>query len=288
MPSTIAAAFTKFRQKIELAGDHRELAFARRDEVVEMLGKKLSILESLISGSIPRHTALAKDAHLDLFVALHFGKHIKGRNPSDVLMQVRDALSDYKVGSRTNAQAVVLRYDTWPDVDIIPVFRSVAGAGNVIHYNLPDPYTEKWLRSAPKKHSRDLALRNQACGVGFKRIIKMAKWWNKQNSSLLESYHIEVMALHIYENRLTDYSWDMFQFFDRAAALIQAPLWHEGSFVDTYLTPVARKESGKMLEQARDKAWDAWYATFGENNDHAAAIKKWRQIFGDPFPTYSE
>ena len=46
--------------------------------------------------------ALTGNADLDVFVVLHFGKHIKNKLPSQVLQSVQDSLGEY----RKNGQAV--------------------------------------------------------------------------------------------------------------------------------------------------------------------------------------
>lgn len=287
MPYTVAVSFDKFRQNIELSSDHRETASKRRNHLVSILEDDFEVLEAFPSGSIPRFTAVSGYADLDVIVTLHYSKHIEGKKPSRILKAVRDCLGEYRTKVRRNGQAVTLRYSTWPDVDVVPASRTTDGNGNVLHYNIPDMNQETWLRSQPKRHSEAMSQMNESCGPNFKRIVKMVKWWNHQHSALLQSFHIEVLALKIFANRtLSDYSWDVFKFFDTAHDLTDSYLWHEGDMVDKYLSFQKRTEVVKRLKTARDKASDAWYATYSSNNDHEKATRLWRQIFGDKFPAY--
>lgn len=105
--------------------------------------------------------------------ALHYGKHIEGKRPSEVLQEVRDALAEYKTGVRKNGQAVTLYYETWPNVDIVPASRVVNDAGRIASYSIPDMNTETWLTSKPKTHSSNMTKKNTASDGAFKRIIKM-------------------------------------------------------------------------------------------------------------------
>jgi hypothetical protein len=286
MPYTVQAAFEIFRENIELSGDHREIASSRKDHIVSLLQKGFEILEAFPSGSIPRYTAVKEYSDLDIIVVLHYGKHIEGKNPSQVLQAVRDCLAEYKTNVRKNGQAVTLYYKTWPNVDIVPVSRTSNNDGSVNYYNVPNMNDETWLPSIPKKHSDSLSERNKNCGDAFKRIIKLIKWWNHQHSNLLQSFHIEVMALNIFNGQLTDYSWDVFQYFNEAVKLASSSLRYEVGYADSYLDSTTRKSVIERLGTARDKARDAWYLTYGDRNDHAKAIEIWRQIFGDEFPTY--
>jgi hypothetical protein len=156
MPYTVEASFTSFFDKINLSGDHREIANTRRDDIVGKLSKtftilesfstgsirddivgKLSktftILESFSTGSIPKYTALKEHADLDVIVVLHYTQHIKHKTPTQVLQDVRNALAEWRTGARRNGQAVTLKYKTWPNVDIVPVSRTTDESGNVLH-----------------------------------------------------------------------------------------------------------------------------------------------------------
>src|SRR5688572_2190486 len=122
MAYTVEAAFNEFYDAINLSGDHRSTANARKDALISLLSGKFDVLEAFGTGSIPRFTALKGRADVDVMVALHYGKHIKGKTPTQVLQDVREALA-YKTTVRKNGQAVTLYYDTWPNVDVVPVAR---------------------------------------------------------------------------------------------------------------------------------------------------------------------
>jgi len=286
MPYTVESSFEKFRENIELSGDHRETASKRKDRLISLLGNKFEILDVFPSGSIPRFTAVKGYADLDIIVVLYYSKHIKGRSPSRVLQSVRDCLGEYKTNVRKNGQAVTLYYDSWPNVDVVPVSRVANDDGSVNYYSVPNANTEGWLSSRPRKHSSALEDKNKECGDMFKRIIKMIKWWNNQHSGFLQSFHIEVMALKIFGGKLVDYSWNIFQYFDKAVELASSSLWYEVGYVDDYLDYKSRKLALERLKTARDKARDAWYLTYNGRSDHERAIEIWRQIFGERFPSY--
>lgn len=171
-------------------------------------------------------------------------------------------------------------------MDIVPVSRVSDGAGGVAYFEVPNMNNETWISSRPKTHSNDLLERNKSYGDEFKKIIKMIKWWNHQHSSFLQSYHIEVLSLNILTGGFSDFPWDIFGFFKKAHGLCSSSHWHRGSYVDAYLDQTTRQEVLKRLETARDKARDAWHATYGDKDDHEKAIEIWQQVFGDKFPAY--
>jgi hypothetical protein len=286
MAYTVSAAFSTFFDNINLAGDHHVIATARRDRIVSLLEKTFTINEAFSTGSIPRYTAVTTHADLDVMVALHYGKHINGKKPSEVLAEVQKALSGYVTRVRRNGQAVTLTYESWPDVDIVPVAKlETSGAAT---YQVPNMNREEWIVSKPTIHDANLLSRNKTFGQEFKKIIKMMKWWNHQHSELMQSYHIEVLAYQVLTSSFTDYPWNVFSCLKDAAELAKSPLYYEGDFADKYLFDQvdARNEVVKRLSKACDKARAAWYATYGGKSDDKTAIEIWRQIFGDKFPAY--
>lgn len=286
MPYTVAVSFDKFRENIEPPNYDRETATARKDHLVSLLHNNFEILDAFATGSLPKFTAVKDHADLDVFVVLHYGKHAQDKKPSQVLQAVRDCLGEYRTNVRKNGQAVSLYYKTFPNADIVPVYKTTDNAGNTTHYNVPDMNNETWIASNPQKHAEALSQINNSYGVEFKRIIKMIKWWNHQHSHLLSSYHIEVLAMKTLNGKFGNYSWEIFQFFDKSIALVRSSLWYEWSYVDSYLNWNTKQDIIHRLETARDKAHDAWYKTYDKNSDHEGAIKIWKQIFGDQFPSY--
>ncbi|HEX4497271.1 MAG TPA: nucleotidyltransferase [Thermoanaerobaculia bacterium] len=286
MPYTVPYSFSRFIENISLSGDHHDTAEARRKHLVSLLSNTFTIVDSFATGSIPRRTALKTHSDLDVFVVLHYGKHIEGKTPRAVLQSVRDALGDYRTNVRKNGQAVTLYYKTWPDVDIVPVSRVKNDDGSISHYNVPDMNSGEWIASRPKKHANAVDAKNKALDSRFKPLLRMAKEWNLAHSDLMQSYHIEVMGLKGITYLDDEWPWSVYQFFEAAAKLASSPLWHEEDFADNYLDYDSRKEAVRRLESARDKSREAWSCTYGGSSDHERAIQIWRQIFGDRFPAY--
>lgn len=286
MPYTVPVSFDKFRQNIEPPSYQREIATKRKDRLVSLLETDFEILHAFPTGSLPKFTAIKGHADLDVMAVLHYSKHIENKKPSEVLQAIRDCLGDCRTNVRKNGQAVTLYYKTWPNVDIVPVSRVVNDDNKVAYYRVPNMNDESWISSQPVRHAKEMSDRNSSFGKEFKRIIKMIKWWNHQHSSYFQSYHIEVLALHILTGSFSNYPWEVFQFFDKSVELAQEPLWHHRAYADSYLDRKKRQEVENRLETASDKARNAWFKTCGSNDDHKGAIEIWGQIFGGEFPAY--
>ena len=286
MPYTVPYSFSVFYDNINLSGDHRSIANTRRDDIVTKLSKSFDVIESFSTGSVPKYTALKNHADLDVMVALHYGKHIKDKKPSELLQDVRKCLAEWRTGVRRNGQAVTLHYATWPNVDIVPVSRFTNADGSFSHYEVPDSTNETWIKSRPTTLASDIKAKSNECGANFRRIIKMVKHWNRKHSSYLQSYHIEVLALRTLRGDLTDLPWHIYKFFEDARELLNSYVWYDVGFADDYLSFSDRVEAKKRFDTAISVSRAAWAKTYGEDDDHQSAIELWRQLFGSEFPAY--
>lgn len=286
MALTAKAGFEQFFASINLAGDHRASASVRRDAIVAELRKSFTVVDAFATGSIPKFTALSGSADIDVMVVLHYDKHIKGKTPTQVLASVRSALANWRTGARRNGQAVTLRYATWPNADVVPVYFTQASSGGVLHYNVPDSNTDVWIPSRPKELAATIEAKSTECGPVFRKLIKMMKHWNRGHGDYLTSYHIEVLAIQIFSGLLTDVTWEMFQFFEKAKGLVSTALFYDLGYADTNLDFAGRQEVLKRLSTAIDTSRSAWYSTSGTRSDDREAIRLWRQVFGNAFPEY--
>jgi hypothetical protein len=276
-------AFDQFYDAINLTGDYRVTANARRDWVLQRLrANGLTVLEAIPIGSIPRYTALRDHADVDVMAVLHFGNHIKNRRPSQVLETVRNALSSGSAGTlRRDGQAVTVSFASWPNVDVVPTSR-LAHNGVVTGYQIPDMHREEWIDTNPPAHGRDITAAAAARGKNFRRVLKMVKHWNRRQTIQLQSYHIEVIALNL-ETDWSDYGWPLLQWFKAAQPACDF-LWHANSDVSGYLSWERAQRAKTQLSTAEALALTGWYAT--TRNDDRGAIGAFKSVFGQNFPAY--
>jgi hypothetical protein len=202
---------------------------------------------------------------------------------------VQQSLSPhYRATTRTNGQAVTLHFATWPKVDVVPAAQVVDGRGRVMEYCIPDANRDAWIYTKPKTHDREMALAASARGGEFRQAVKMLKEWNRAHSGLMQSYHLEVLALRILIAGVLagGFPWAFTTFFKQAAQMTRAPLWHHGNRVDDYVDARRRAAVVQRLDTAHTRARRAWYLTFGSHNNHRQAIGIWQRVFGDRFPRY--
>lgn len=279
-------AFEEFHAAINLPGDHRTLANKRKEWIVSRLNPYYTILNAFSMGSIPKFTALEEHGDLDVMVVLHFGNDIDGHTPAGLLNEVRVMLGTGAGNVRRNGQAVTMRFESWPNVDVVPASVTYADKATktVDHYNIPDMNRGIWLPTRPHSHATRIDAAASRNGPNFRKVIKMVKDWNRRQPVRLQSYHIEVIALQMHSD-FDDYNWAVYQWFETA----QEHVWvctYDGQDIVDYLQTGQFTLVREQLKAAESIASDAWHLTYGERDDHKEAIRLWRSLFGQRFPTH--
>lgn len=275
-------SFDKFIEKISVSGSLFETANSRSKSIVNLLNKDFSILEAFPLGSLVSGTALKGYADADVMLVLHYGKHIEGKSPTQVLQNVRDKLSEYNTRmAKKNGQAVTLYFKTWPNVDIVPAAR-FSNNGQIYCYKIPNMNNNTWIETRPKIHVQNMA----RISASKTNLVKMIKEWNRKHSSYLSSFHIEVMALS-YDDFYEDYAWHVFKFFEHMSEKIQYKIPSPaglGGYVDDYLSYSDRQEAKRRIEAALSASWAAWSDSY--NKKDKDSIDGFGRIFGERFPSY--
>jgi hypothetical protein len=154
--------------------------------------------------------------------------------------------------------------------------------GLVTHFSVPDMVNNLWLNARPHRHDAAMA----AMSESKRQLVRMMKVWNAAHSGLLQSYHIEVLALRMPEVT-GGWPFEVRYFFEAAFPLLAEPLTHpdvHAGVADGYLTAATRKD-------ARDRVATAWrWAKSAEaavyQGNHREATRLFRLIFGNDFPAY--
>jgi hypothetical protein len=194
--------------------------------------------------------------------------------------RIRNALNQYSVrlvGAR--GQAVRLEYRLQPHVDIAPVFAWSTGG-----YALPDG-TGGWLTTKPDEHATYVNQRHADLTYRLKPMIRMLKRWNNVHSKYLKSFHLEILSCQAFTTLSTDSRAEAQVFFNWAQNhLTVVDPAGTGYDLSSYLTNTNRQNVISNLESARTRAANANAAEI--RGDHKEAIRLWRIVFGDEFPTY--
>jgi len=292
MATTIQQAFLKLKSNLEITGLQEETVSTRQNNVRSVVEGGLQVKDSFLAGSYSRNTMIAplKEADIDIFVVLasSYYFHYNGQNggQAGLLDFLKRTLR--KTYTRTpdisrNGQAVTIHFEDFL-VDVVPSFNRDGGG-----FLIPDSINSKWISTDPKRHSEIMSQANKAHGGNLIPIIKMVKAWNRNIDRHFRSFHLEVLALHVFNNvTISDFPSGMRFFFDRGRALISKqnadPAGYGGD-VGSYIGTQAQiQEAEQKFQLAYERALKA--EQYGTQGHTKYAIEMWSKIFGDYFPAY--
>ncbi|WP_316169006.1 MULTISPECIES: hypothetical protein [unclassified Bradyrhizobium] len=134
-----------------------------------------------------------------------------------------------------------------------------------------------------------MAAANKTHNGNLVPIIKMLKSWNKSHSYLLRSFHLEVLALEVFDNiRIDDFPSGIRFFFDKARAKVAGQNFDPAGFGDDigrYInTPQKLQEIQTRLENGFRQAVEA--ENYASKGNVPSAVAQWRKIMPNHFPAY--
>lgn len=293
MATTISGAFREFNDdKVTPSNALWAKVDERRSAVVNVIkaafpaSNDITYKSHRVIGSLGRKTACNPVDDIDLMVHLSVDQDLWDRqyryNSANFLYRIRKVLNEHspvrKVGSR--GQAVRFFYADGLSVDVAPVEKYDSG-----DYAIPDG-SGNWLTTNPITHETYLNKCNGELEGDLKRIIRFAKKWNGAHSSRLTSFHLEMMVARTYATMGNNSRTALRLFFDYNLynLSVDDPAGFSGD-LSSYLNQAGRTAVNDGLKSARDRA-DLALAAEGRG-DHREAIRLWRIILGNDFPTYS-
>lgn len=191
---------------------------------------------------------------------------------------------------RRNGEAVILNLTSrdW-SFDIVPCFHTVLESNGRAYYLIPNG-SGNWKKTDPDKDKEHVRKTNQSKNGRVLELIRLCKKWNKtKNAKTIPSYMLETMVINFADsqNELTSYIDSNFRdALHYIAEHIINPVYDmkeiQGNintleFYDKYILQ-------QKATTDYDKACEAWEAE--KNKNFSEAIRKWREIFGNNFPTF--
>jgi len=293
MATSIQQSFAKLKQNLEITGLQGSTVSTRQRSVREVVEAGLTVLDSFLTGSYSRNTMIAplKEADVDIFVVLapdyyhHYNNGQNGGQAGLLDLVKRTLLKTY---TRTpdisrDGQAVTIRFEDFV-VDVVPGFSRQGGG-----YLIPNSISHNWISTDPKRHVEIMSTANGAHNGDLVPMVKMIKAWNKNTNKYFHSFHLEVLALQIFEGvTISDFPSGARFFFDKGRTAIAQknldPAGYGGDIGGYINTQEKIQEAVSKFQLAYDRAIKAEdYARRGYIKD---AVDMWIKIFGDYFPAY--
>jgi len=194
---------------------------------------------------------------------------------------------------KRNQEAATLKLKsyTW-NFDIVPCFITSPDTNNRTYYLIPDGQGN-WKKTDPRLDRDRVINLTKEKGANIYNVIRIIKYWNKRPTMpTMSSYLIENMILDYYDNKngkVSDYVDleipDVLNYISTNVYYqVNDPKNIQGNIND-----LAYEDKVKISDRAKqDNKKSVEARNFETNQDHKSSINKWREIFGDKFPEYSE
>lgn len=290
MAFTARSAFDAFEGKIALTPAQQAEVRTRAAHVRTVLEQAFPSTDATplkttrLIGSAERGTIVRPLDDLDVLAVFTnqnqvFEKYRYDSQP--FLYRVRQRINTrtqvQNVGAR--GQAVRLFYTDGLHVDIAPVFEWNSGG-----YALPAG-DGSWVTTDPISQAKWSSDRETALNGHFRALVRLAKRWNNVHSHRLASFHVEVMVGNVFGSLGPDRADALCKFFEwgQNSLHVVDPAGHGGDLAGN-LSWTQERDINTALESARERAARALSAE--RTGNHQEAIRLWRLILGNEFPTY--
>ena len=294
MATTVPRAFDEFAAAIKPTTAQEAVIASRRAAVQNFMlarygaSSNMPLVETKVIGSARRATLIRPVEDIDIFCVFD-DRHVWSQyrnNSQQLLYRVREALTGYTVqtvGSR--GQAVRLFYTSGPNVDITPAFRFFNWQGGSSGYVIPRG-DGGWQRTDPDVHESFMARRNQELAYHLKPLVRLLKRWNREHSTRLRSFHLELMVQATFGRLSGNMRTATQRFFEWAPQYLHVhdPAGHAGDLA----SGLPRQQEQNILQSFVTNADRARRAIAAEQDGRTGeAMRLWRVVFGDEFPTYT-
>ena len=294
--STIPQArFTEFLSDIEPSATTKSNASSAHTELRNFLKDdedfKEYHVDTFLSGSYKRNTAIrprSKDGEterpdVDIIVET---THTLDDSPKEVVDLLYKTLKKEYSDIRRQARSVGIE-SSKADMDVVPIIPD----GTM--YLIPDRRQECWLSTNPPGHTTWTTETNETAGGRFKPLVKLMKWWRRENPTISKKpkgFVIECITAECMDYEETYYG----ELFVKTLEEI-VEKYKTNYLLGTVPNIPDPGVPGNFVTDGITT--DAFTGFYNKANSHAElgrkalnetdpeeATKLWKKIFGDRFP----
>lgn len=298
---SIQTQFLEFLKDIEPSPTTKQISSNAHTSLRDYLKKHEDFskyhMNTFLSGSYKRDTAIRPrringelEKHdIDIIVQTN---HTLADAPIEVLKLLRNALSDeYVIKQPANTRSVGV-ITTQVDMDVIPIIAPY-GEGNTLY--IPDRKLESWIEANPEKHTSWSTEQNRISNGNFKPIVKLMKWWRRENPTIsrrpkgfvIECIVAECMNPYFenYDDLLLSVFEGIVNYYKIYVDLKQVPPIPDPGVIGKYVTSGITFDAFEgFYNKAKNHLDLIEEAQKLQQTDQDEALKLWRIIFGNRFP----
>lgn len=292
----VTDAFKHFQDVVNADITHVREARARRDLFKSAFGSENDVTEVVASGSFARGTHKDPIHDVDVIVVFDQNEHPEWGNPgssaTDALNYTRERVNTL-LGATNGIYDHAVRLARWrnhavkcflddpddPDAFTVDAMPALRRDGKLL---IPEALSKDWVACDPEFLIAEVADRHAEWDK-FAGTVRMLKWWAAEQDTKIKSLVMEVLALDFLPTDVNQPA-AIKQFFVSACYYIEGgnEVIDPAGLCGPIQRDIDYSELAGSLRSARDNAIKAFQAQ--ANNNTAAAIKPWGEVFGDDFP----
>jgi len=309
MTTNVLQTFNEFKSRLELSETLQEAVSTHHNAIRDWIEDYDSTIKTKLIGSLQRKTRIQprpnKDSFdIDILVILgNFNRWVSsgGISPGDVLDKVEDIVSQnetYKrMGPETDNPTIIVEYSDNIKVELVPAYLDQVGYAPDGTPTLPVgrgywvPKNDMWAMADYDYDADYVSKKNEESDGWLIPTIKMLKSAKRYLFSIMQSYHLEVIAANILPDIVSYYKSQgyqisypslIFSFFAIAKDKIKFPKIQgsKSPYADSYLNDSQKNELARIFSEMSN------YCQSIVQLDGREAIEGWKRLFGDPFPSY--
>ncbi|PVD03143.1 nucleotidyltransferase domain-containing protein [Streptomyces sp. CS207] len=264
MNATLEKNFELFAQRISLSQHDLDKALERAEEICQFLSRTTAVQECKTTGSMARSTAIQDFSDVDIVAVL--SPPLSTRNtPHSITASLLDILRPTYREACISENTVRISFTHGPDVDVIPAIPDTVGPNGGMIYKIPSPNRSQWNAYAPEERNQEINQKGALLGNRFIHLIKIIKWWSKQQEQPIASYEIENIASAAFPFQMPPITHAIVEFFEFAESSSKGRRESHGTSISD-----ARSIANKALKCERQ-------------GDIRGALNHWGSLLGDQF-----
>lgn len=274
---TLLQSINKLIENISITDKQEDNIKASVRNITNTLEKDdtLHLKETFLNGSYERDTIIRPLDDIDIFAVLdetywndEYGNRKKPQSVLDKIKNYLNQQNDYQGKVKQDRPCITVELSN-KSFDILPVFEQQTG------YLMPNHDLQTWILTYPKILTDNLASAHRNYNYKLKDIIRVIKYWNRENDKIIPSFHIEEVAIQIFK-------YDTFENFEKSIRK-----WFENAEYhlesSKFKSDTQYNDFKNKLKKAKNKLVEA-KALLDDGNEYEAK-KIWKEVFGKEFPT---
>ena len=296
MIMTIKEYFDNLLDSISLKFGDEECDFIQKKQnaLREKMREVLPLEDDFLTGSYKRRTILKpknKDDKIDVDVFVAFNNEEYGETAlADLREMVVEALHSIKEQNPAlgitfiddqQRRSVGVQFGRNFQIDIVPAVQIEKD----VLYKIFDRRTHDAIKSNPKLHGSMLTKANEKNNNLLVPLVRVLKAWKRVKCDYVKSFHIELMAVTIFQNTaIKSISEGLGIFFESAGDYFKEKCLKDPAndevFVDEYLDRDGNRDKiHSLVKKEEGVARNARKKERGGDDD--GAIAEWRKLFSD-------